>query len=432
MAASALVAQAPASGPKKSGPHQLRALAVVGFIAGRPTKLEPVVIFTNGNYEDATLYQAGPVPMALEPGTEYEVQREGVPQGLFTIQQPLQEKDDWYAEGRWTSEAQIAAAEAAKAAQAKAAEAKKPRPLILEKDDRPVLRRSSPAASEPAAPPASAPPAPATSTTSTAANSPAPPVQPDDSQATEARAPGRPVLRRRDAKGEQVTTTETASRTAASKLPPSPASEKSLANPAIWGTASAPQELAAVSDAVPSDQHPYKFAWTQSEQVTLTKKMSELAQRELQKYLTSQGLALADAKNWKSLEVRAFDLYYDNDAELVLTGVRAARRAGAAAAKRGATRAQTALDQPATDAYITLIAYMDSNDELHICKADATDDAQLDVSGHLRLIDAVDSTGDTRGDLLFRRLGRGSSSYELYRVYPDSVYQLFDSAHPVR
>src|SRR5579864_6622317 len=104
MAASALVAQAPASGPKKSGPHQLRALAVVGFIAGRPTKLEPVVIFTNGNYEDATLYQAGPVPMALEPGTEYEVQREGVPQGLFTIQQPLQEKDDWYAEGRWTSE----------------------------------------------------------------------------------------------------------------------------------------------------------------------------------------------------------------------------------------------------------------------------------------------------------------------------------------
>src|SRR5579864_5665365 len=104
MFAASAMAQAPRTAPKKNASHALRALAVVDFIAGKPVKLEPVAIFTNGNFEDATLYQAGPVPMALQPGTEYEVQRAGVPQGLFTIQQPLQEKDDWYAEGRWTSE----------------------------------------------------------------------------------------------------------------------------------------------------------------------------------------------------------------------------------------------------------------------------------------------------------------------------------------
>jgi hypothetical protein len=161
----------------------------------------------------------------------------------------------------------------------------------------------------------------------------------------------------------------------------------------------------------------------------MTKKMGDLAHRELQKYLAQRNLALADAKNWQSLEVRAFDLYYDNDAELVLTGVRAVHKASTGA-KRAAARATSA--QTATNAYITLIAFMDSNNDLHICKSDATDDGQLDVSGHLRLIDAVDSTGDTRGDLLFRRVGQGNSSYELYRVYPDSVYQLFDSAHPLR
>lgn len=430
MLASGAIAQTPRTAPQKSAPHALRALAVVEFISGKPVKLEPVTIFTNGDFQDATLYQAGPVPMALEPGTQYEVQREGVPQGLFTIQQPEQEKDAWYAKGRWTTQSQIAAAEAAKAAQAKAAEARKPRPLILEKDDRPVLRRAPKSESEPASPP----PAPTTaSTTSASAPSSTPSqTQTDNSQAIEARAPERPVLRRRETRGEQVSATEKVSRAAASKVAPSPASEKSVANAAIWGTAGAPEELVAVSDAVPSDQHPYKFSWTPDEQATLTKKMGELAQRELQKYVAQRGLALADAKNWQSVNVRAFDLYYDNDAELVFTGVRAVRKAAAAGARRGVTRPTQAADPSTTNAYATLIAYMDSSSELHICKFDATDDGQLDVSGHLRLIDAVDATGDTRGELFFRRVGRGSSSYELYRVYPDSVYQLFDSAHPLR
>src|SRR5437016_9413323 len=152
--AAPLFAQSPSPPPQKSGPHALRALAVVQFVNGKPLKLEPVIIFENGNFEDATLYQAGPLPMAIQPGTVYEVQREGVPLGLFTIQQPEQEKNDWYAKGSWITQSQIAAAEAAKAAQAKAKEAKKPRPLILEKDERPVLRHGG---SDSSSPPAGSP-----------------------------------------------------------------------------------------------------------------------------------------------------------------------------------------------------------------------------------------------------------------------------------
>ena len=118
--------------------------------------------------------------------------------------------------------------------------------------------------------------------------------------------------------------------------------------------------------------------------------------------------------------MRAFDLYYDNDAELVLSGERAVRKAGAARA------------EPDAKAYVTLVAFMDANNDLHKCKVEVTDDSHLDVQGKLELIDAVDATGDTRGELLFRRVGRGSNHYELYRVYPDTVYKLFDSAQPVR
>ena len=425
---------------------------MVQFVNGKPLKLEPVIIFENGNFEDATLYQAGPLPMAIQPGTVYEVQREGVPLGLFTIQQPEQEKNDWYAKGSWTSQSEIAAAEAAKAAQAKAKEAKKPRPLILQKDERPVLRHGGSDSSSPTA--SSAPPPPPGPTspgkpvaTSGAGSENAPPPTASnstsvnanvDAESAEATAPGRPVLRRRGTKGEQVSETEAASKAAASKR----TAVASKVSPAAGTAASAAQWLPAVSDPAATDQRPYKFMWAPEQQATLTRKMGEMALRELQTYLRDKGLVLADstkpedskkaarksvgvknssvANNWPGVEVRAFDLYYDNDAELVLSGERAVRKAG------------TARAEPDAKAYVTLVAFMDANNDLHKCKVEVTDDSHLDVQGKLELIDAVDATGDTRGELLFRRAGRGSNHYELYRVYPDTVYKLFDSAQPVR
>ena len=476
--AAPLFAQSPTPPAQKTEPHALRALAVVQFVNSKPVKLQPVIIFVNGNFEDATLYQAGPIPLALQPGTVYEAQRSGVPQGLFTIEQPEQQKADWYAKGSWTSQSQIAAAEAAKVAEAKAKEAKKPRPLILEKDERPVLRHggseSAPAPASSAPPPSL--PSPPTPNTSTSKQQPStssgakPSVAASgtdagsnssnaDVQAAEAQAPGRPVLRRRGAKGEQVSQTEKASRATASKTPPTAASERSSTSTGIGGTRSASEWLVAVSDAAPSDQRPYKFPWTPEQQATITNKMSGMALRELQTYLRGKGLVFADdktlasakqsapragnstgarnsavVKNWQGLDLRAFDLYYDNDAELVLTAERTVRRAGAslAASSRSAAKEGAAIAEGPMKAYVTLVAFMDSSNQLHRCKVEVTDDTRLDAQGKLELLDAVDATGDTRGELLFRRSGRGSNNYELYRVYPDTVYKLFDSAQPVR
>jgi len=100
-----------------------RALAVItGPAAGkdfRSSRLYPITIFEHGEYHDATLYESNPEPMALEPGTVYEVQHTGEALGLFTVTTPQQLKDTWLATGSWRSQADIEAAAARKAAQSR-------------------------------------------------------------------------------------------------------------------------------------------------------------------------------------------------------------------------------------------------------------------------------------------------------------------------
>ena len=68
---------------KPRGPEP-RAVAVVQLNGGKGT-LIPVAILINGRFFDASAYKADPVPMALETGTVYELERAGDSQGLFTV-----------------------------------------------------------------------------------------------------------------------------------------------------------------------------------------------------------------------------------------------------------------------------------------------------------------------------------------------------------
>lgn len=81
-----------------------RAIAVVQWPADNTGKavpqLVPVIIRIDNRYFDAALYRATPRPMALEPGTVYEVQSRGNPIGYFTVQRPMSGKN-WMARGDW-------------------------------------------------------------------------------------------------------------------------------------------------------------------------------------------------------------------------------------------------------------------------------------------------------------------------------------------
>lgn len=78
----------PAPKPKKNvkGP---RAIGVLQINASGKDTLIPVAILVEGKFYDAGSYKADPVPMALESGTVYEVEKSGESQGLFTVRGAL-------------------------------------------------------------------------------------------------------------------------------------------------------------------------------------------------------------------------------------------------------------------------------------------------------------------------------------------------------
>jgi len=91
--------------PVSQGP---RALGLVEIDSNGSGRLVPVLIMVDGKFYDASIYKADPVPMALQPGTVYEAVKSGVPQGLFTVTNPLPQKG-WLGLGSWRTNAQIAA-----------------------------------------------------------------------------------------------------------------------------------------------------------------------------------------------------------------------------------------------------------------------------------------------------------------------------------
>ncbi len=88
---------------KDAGP---RAVAVLQLAANGKASLVPIAILINGKFWDASAYKANPVPMALETGTVYEVERTGNSQGLFTVGSALHSTaanapNPWIGTGAW-------------------------------------------------------------------------------------------------------------------------------------------------------------------------------------------------------------------------------------------------------------------------------------------------------------------------------------------
>ncbi len=67
----------------------VRAVAVYEF-TGEPGKVTasrvvPVSVFINGQFEDGGIYMARPVPFALDNGTIFEVEKAGAPEGTVEL-----------------------------------------------------------------------------------------------------------------------------------------------------------------------------------------------------------------------------------------------------------------------------------------------------------------------------------------------------------
>jgi hypothetical protein len=415
----ALIAPTAAQYRKARHESKLRALGLLEFGPKNKVRLIPITIFVEGKFYDAAIYHATPVPMALEPGTVYEAFKTGTPVGLFTISQPETLAGNWRAQGTWKLEGATATASKKTA---RATSAKK------EDDDRPVLRRpgsssppsasqpasTSPAPTQPSAPPPSKAPSPSATTEGNTGKTPAREPSADEG--------GRPTLRRGKAGEEQ-----------ADAIPepgsPRPTPAKATTTPSAQASTNAPfalpgQTLAAISDAEPSEYHPYTFELRPQEREGYTKKVSEMAAAAIEKFEKSRDPHYSSC----ALEnpfIQAFDPDYSNEPDLVMSGHCVLHSNESGAARRTAKRDEPT-GEKTREAWVTVVARVDLYGEPRQLFASVTDSRHLDEVPRLELIDAVDADGDGRADLLFREINDSGRAFVVYRIGADKLYPLFE------
>ncbi len=370
----------PQKKPARSGPRAT-ALVVLAPDGKTAARLIPVCIRDNDRFWDASIYQASPRPMALEPGTVYEIERTGTSIGLFTVAQPVQENGAWIALGSWQP----------------------PRPKTAmtsptSDEDRPVLRRAPPPAASAPEKPTAEPPA-------------APPPPPVDTE--------RPILTRsKPTPGSQPA------------APSVPADTASAQKPAPPKAKSKPPELVpAISDADGPEPHPFTLMRNADEESNLRKAASALVEEAV---LKQAGLAPSAARvDFKESSLKYFDLDGNNSAELVLTARVALYPQSPPPATRRAPPRRPPNHPPSValrEFEVTFIAREDLSGELHTSFTRITDVRNLHLDGRFELIDAVDVDGDSRGELLFRRLIGQDVSYVVLKVGLSQTTKLFDSA----
>jgi hypothetical protein len=360
-----------AQSKKAGGP---RAIGVVTWNGDDPTPtpvtsvLTPVAILVEGRYYDAELYQSQPEPLAVDSGVVYSVLRNGEEIGTFNIGGARERDGIWYGTGFFD----LKSAKKAKPAQAAPAKSATAAP----EDERPRLRRGP------------APP-------------PAPKEQTDAVLSSIDRDPERPTLRHHTAEEQQ-----------AKKQASGP--QKEFVPPAM-------HMLVAVSDAGGPEPRSFAFRAKAGELDQLQAAMEKLARGELDKQRKApkppesrvgKRERFHGPSSWPPLQLQngklgAFDVNYDN-APIVLYS--------ATANVDGAKK------------YITVAAWQEIDSSLRKVFTQITDDQHLDVYPRLEVIDAVDASGNGRGELLFRAYGDQGSRFVLYHAGPDSLNLLFDSA----
>jgi hypothetical protein len=469
---------APKKVKKVKGP---RAVALLQTTSKGKTTLIPIAIQVEGKFYDASEYKADPVPMALESGTVYEVERSGGSEGLFTINRALHFKSPnslhpWVGDGSFVANGTEAASRANKAENV-------PRGINNSDDAPPRLTRAttpsdsssgsaaSPASSDKNAPPSGSsdksaasstpssstapsaapatgspsdsspktsagsnqdskqsPTAPASSSTQSGQGQAAPAKPGDQSQENYYR----PTLRRgkpttQAPPEEEEEDQPTPSKVASKGSPPGSKDNTAAAN------ANPPQLVPAISDEGGPDPRSYKFFWKTGEEEDRRDQMQALAATEVKAYvaaLEKNRISAQPAATKKPTPHKAaakpvqpeFENIHFQGFDVWLNNqplmVFTAEAHMPAAAGS---------DIPPETYNVTLVARTDIYGDLRKIYSGVTDRFHLDVTPKLELIDVVDADGDGRGELLFNETTDAGSGYVIYRATADKLWKLFDS-----
>ena len=456
----------------------VRAVAVYEYTGeeGKATasRVVPVSLFINGQLQDAGVYLAQPVPFALDTGTIYETEKNGVPVGTVELsyERHLTSGDTAEIDDGWLGYGAF-----------------KPRPketLVAKKQSGPLPKVVSSADTDKPhfagkTPTGSSDKGSTTDDSSTAADKDRPtfhkrPSSGDDTTTPSTTSTGaaktstdddadaddkaeRPTLKRRtpaevkaDAKKKQ-----TAKVTGGGDLnddpdrpnlhrgaPASRLEEQDL--PPLRGNPKDMKQLVAVSDAKGHAEHNFKRAWQDdAERVDVLGKMQAFARVKLAEY---KGVAAAPVSAPAAAPAKKAPVP-------TTAAARAAAARKAAAAKKAAAAAAsapmvltdehlegyelsyggaptyvytaTAAAVGGVSRYVTVVAQEEPMQGLKVALASVTDSSHLDRTPWMRPVDVVDAEASNRASLLMELRGAHTRQFALYRVIGGAADQVFVS-----
>ena len=369
-----------------------RALGLVEIANNGQAMLVPVTIMVDGEFYDASVYKADPVPMAVEPETVYEGFKAGVSQGLFTVSTGIH-GTSWTGAGKWRSNAEIAAAKEQR--QNRITELQKKAPEDATAGGPPRLTRS-PEKQDQKTTPSQAPKTDDSKKESAPKESPPVSTAPQVSTSLAEAEADRPVLRR-EPEG-------------------TPKEETKLDTTPLKGPL---QIIPAISDAAGPQTRPYTYELKPGEEQEFLKKMEDMAAAVVEsraKMLVGEvnrpkgkKTSAAVKPEFQNEHLQVLDVSGTNEAVLVLT-------ADATIPGRADLQYSAAV-----------VARQDIYGDLHKIFSQITDSKHLDMLPRYEFIDAVDADGDGRGELLFRQVWDSGSGFAVYRVIGDRLWPLFES-----
>lgn len=425
---------------KKGGPV-LRALGVYEWTGEidkpKASRLVPVSVFLDGQMEDAGVYLARPVPLALQTGTLFEVDKAGVPEGtlemVYSRHLEVAGRGDM-ADG-WLGYGAFKANPVEKPAVLARKSGELPKVLVNGKEQTDGPKLGDRTDTRPPARIDHTGGATETATAGTGSNT-------DDD-------PERPTLRRRNdtqrkaaqKAADQASVTELGSLNDDPDRPNlhrgKPVTRMDEDDiPPLHGIPADMQQRVAVSDAVDRPEHEFARAWADdAERRSVLGKMQELARAQVARYAGARAVSavaphiaaprIAGAKR----AVRA--------PGKILAGATGAfseeRLEGYTLSYGGAPTYFYSASSPGPDGstrYVAVVAQDEASSGMKVALASVTDSAHLDRVPQMRLVDAVDAEASNRASLLLELRGEKTRQFALYRVIGAEAEQRFATGRP--
>lgn len=424
---------------KSQGPT-LRATAVLEYTGDldNPTasRLIPIAVWDGQNYQPGGLYLAQPVPLTVQTGTQYVLEKAGTPKGLFDVKAATDVGGSWMAIGNFQKQPPPEYAKL---------KVSRNLPVIVD-DSKPHFAHVPAGDAKQGA-------------TNTKAQNNAPPIdpnrprlqqRPDDGNGQAGNTqpnnpappidPNRPILRNPPEPSAQPSaqaggsgSPETSLNTVDPNRPHleygKPDKQESLDAPAkvIATLAGAPpdlEQMVAVSDAVSIPTHSYAYSWSDPQaEKQMESKVEVIAQQLLaasepkpfgpavetakthvRRRATSKRTAKPMLPTLTDGQFKAYELSYGAGATLIFSATE-----GQGDAAR----------------YITLIAQPDFNGNPVVLFKQIASQRDLSIIPRMKLVDAVDTDGDNRAELIFTLENQTGRQYAIYRVANGTAEQAF-------